>query len=189
MDIDASNMLRVMTAVVMPGSGTKNPMVPLMEVRMPTADDGHGLCVDALYRSLGSTLDLEVKVFNELVLSDTLKGLLHIFFAQRAISKVPKVTDVGLKPRAVKKVAVIGGGLMGSGIATALILGNTNVVLKEVNSEYLQKGLKTVEANARGLVARKKLASAQVEKASSMIKGVLDYSEFRDVDMVIEVRL
>ncbi|KAJ0864818.1 putative isomerase, 3-hydroxyacyl-CoA dehydrogenase, Enoyl-CoA hydratase [Helianthus annuus] len=128
----------------------------------------------------------EVKVFNELVLSDTSKGLVHIFFAQRAISKVPKVTDVGLKPRAVKKVAVIGGGLMGSGIATALILGNINVVLKEVNSEYLQKGLKTVEANVRGLVARKKLAPAQAEKASAMIKGVLDYSEFRDVDMVIE---
>ncbi|KAI3711607.1 hypothetical protein L1987_70146 [Smallanthus sonchifolius] len=128
----------------------------------------------------------EVKVFNELVLSDTSKGLVHIFFAQRAISKVPKVTDVGLKPRAVKKVAVIGGGLMGSGIATALILGNINVVLKEVNSEYLQKGLKTIEANVRGLVARKKLSQAQAEKALSMTKGVLDYSEFRDVDMVIE---
>ncbi|KAI7732668.1 hypothetical protein M8C21_024517 [Ambrosia artemisiifolia] len=139
----------------------------------------------------------EVKVFNELVLSDTAKGLVHIFFAQRAISKVPKVTDIGLKPRAVKKVAVIGGGLMGSGIATALILGNINVVLKEVNSEYLQKGIKTIAekltvitlcslANVRGLVARKRLAQAQADKALSMIKGVLDYSEFRDVDMVIE---
>ncbi|KAJ0881696.1 putative isomerase, 3-hydroxyacyl-CoA dehydrogenase, Enoyl-CoA hydratase [Helianthus annuus] len=128
----------------------------------------------------------EVKVFNELVLSDTAKGLVHVFFAQRAISKVPKVTDIGLKPRAVKKVAVIGGGLMGSGIATALILGNINVVLKEVNSEYLQKGIKTIEGNVRGLVARKRLAQAQAEKALSMIKGVLDYSEFRDVDMVIE---
>ncbi|MFS7924557.1 putative Heat shock protein 70 family [Helianthus anomalus] len=65
MDIDASNMLRVMAGVVMPGSGTKNPVVPLMEVRMPTADDGHGLCVDALYRSLGSTLDL-VTLHNKL---------------------------------------------------------------------------------------------------------------------------
>ncbi|XP_076889822.1 peroxisomal fatty acid beta-oxidation multifunctional protein AIM1-like [Bidens hawaiensis] len=128
----------------------------------------------------------EVKVFNELVLSDTAKGLVHIFFAQRAISKVPKVTDVGLKPRPVKKVAVIGGGLMGSGIATALILGNINVVLKEVNSEYLQKGIKTISANVRGLVARKKLAQAQAEKALSLVKGVLDYSEFKDVDMVIE---
>ncbi|KAJ0434734.1 putative isomerase, 3-hydroxyacyl-CoA dehydrogenase, Enoyl-CoA hydratase [Helianthus annuus] len=40
--------------------------------------------------------------------------------------------------------------------------------------------------NVRGLVARKRLAQAQAEKALSMIKGVLDYSEFRDVNMVIE---
>ncbi|KAK1422426.1 hypothetical protein QVD17_25534 [Tagetes erecta] len=59
MDIDASNMLTVMAGVVMPGSGTRKPVVPLMEVRMPTADhDGHGLCADALTTSLGSTLDL-----------------------------------------------------------------------------------------------------------------------------------
>ncbi|KVG81805.1 3-hydroxyacyl-CoA dehydrogenase, conserved site-containing protein [Cynara cardunculus var. scolymus] len=129
----------------------------------------------------------EVKAFNELVVSDTSKGLVHVFFAQRAISKVPNVTDIGLKPRTVKKVAVIGGGLMGSGIATALILGNISVVLKEINSEYLLKGIKTIEANVRGLVARKKLAQAQAEKVLSMVKGVLDYSEFRDVDMVIEI--
>lgn len=59
--------------------------------------------------------------------------------------QVPNVTDVGLKPRAVKKAAVIGGGLMGSGIATALILGNIYVVLKEINREYLLKGIKTIE--------------------------------------------
>ncbi|KAA8534959.1 hypothetical protein F0562_029962 [Nyssa sinensis] len=52
----------------------------------------------------------EAKVFNKLVLSNTSKGLVHVFFAQRATSKVPNVTDVGLKPRPVKKVAVIGGG-------------------------------------------------------------------------------
>lgn len=58
---------------------------------------------------------------------------------------MPNVTDVGLKPRKVKKVAVIGGGLMGSGIATALILNNIYVILKEINSEYLLKGIKMVE--------------------------------------------
>ncbi|CAI9271493.1 unnamed protein product [Lactuca saligna] len=109
----------------------------------------------------------EVKVFNELVVSDTSKGLVHIFFAQSAISKVPKVTDVGLKPRSVKKVAVIGGGLMGSGIAIALILGNIKVVLNEINSEYLQKGIKTTEANVKGSVSRKKLPQGLGEKSNS----------------------
>ncbi|PHT51982.1 Glyoxysomal fatty acid beta-oxidation multifunctional protein MFP-a [Capsicum baccatum] len=128
----------------------------------------------------------EAKVFQDLVLSDTSRGLVHVFFAQRATSKVPNVTDIGLKPRPIKKVAIIGGGLMGSGIATSLVLSNIFVIVKEINHEYLQKGLKTVEANIRGLVARKKLQQDKANKAFSMLKGALDYSEFKDVDMVIE---
>ncbi|ESQ54343.1 hypothetical protein EUTSA_v10024533mg [Eutrema salsugineum] len=128
----------------------------------------------------------EAEVFKQLVLSDTAKSLVHVFFAQRATSKVPNVTDVGLKPRPMKKVAVIGGGLMGSGIATALLLSNIRVVLKEINSEYLQKGIKSVEANLKGLVSRGKLTQDKAGKALSMLKGVLDYTEFKDVDMVIE---
>ncbi|ONH98171.1 hypothetical protein PRUPE_7G233700 [Prunus persica] len=128
----------------------------------------------------------EAKIFKELVLSDTSKGLVHVFFAQRATSKVPNVTDVGLKPRHVKKVAVIGGGLMGSGIATALLLSNIYVVLKEVNSEYLQKGIKTIEANVKGLVTKGKLTQDKAQQTLSLLKGSLDYSDFKDVDMVIE---
>lgn len=150
----------------------------------------HQACLDVIEEGIVhggySGVLKETKVFNELVLNDTAKGLVHVFFAQRTTSKVPNVTDVGLKPRHVKKVAVIGGGLMGSGIATALILSNIYVVLKEVNPEYLQKGIKMIEANVRGLVARKRLAQDKADKALLMLKGVLDYSEFKDVDMVIE---
>ncbi|GKV06622.1 hypothetical protein SLEP1_g18495 [Rubroshorea leprosula] len=128
----------------------------------------------------------EARVFKELVLSETSRGLVHVFFAQRATSKVPNVTDIGLKPRHMKKVAIIGGGLMGSGIATALILSNIYVFLKEINSEYLLKAIKAVEGNVRGLVSRGKLTKDKAEKALSMLRGVLDYSEFKDVDMVIE---
>lgn len=45
----------------------------------------------------------------------------------------------------MKSVAVIGGGLMGTGIVTALVLNNVPVVLKEVNEEFLQAGLKRIE--------------------------------------------
>ncbi|GLT76829.1 hypothetical protein SLA2020_484650 [Shorea laevis] len=56
LDIDASNVLRVLAGVIMPGSS--HPALPLMEVRMPTVDDGHGWCAEALHRTYGSTLDL-----------------------------------------------------------------------------------------------------------------------------------
>ncbi|XP_031129333.1 peroxisomal fatty acid beta-oxidation multifunctional protein AIM1-like isoform X1 [Ipomoea triloba] len=151
----------------------------------------HLICIDVIEEGIlhggHSGVLEEARVFKEkLVLSDTSKGLVHVFFAQRATSKVPSITDIGLKPTSIKKVAVIGGGLMGSGIATALILSNITVILKEINPEYLRKGLETIEGNVRGLVSRKKLAQDKAEKSLSILKGALDYSEFRDVDMVIE---
>ena len=51
-------------------------------------------------------------------------------------------------PRRVNKVAILGGGLMGSGIATALILGNYPVILKEVNEKFLQAGIGRVRGKA-----------------------------------------
>ncbi|KAF5944690.1 hypothetical protein HYC85_018767 [Camellia sinensis] len=107
----------------------------------------------------------EVEAFQGLLHSDTCKSLIHIFFAQRGTSRVPGITDRGLVPRRISKVAILGGGLMGSGITTALILCNYPVVLKEVNENFLQAGVGRVRGEA---------------------KGVLDYESFRDVDMVIE---
>ncbi|KAL5541581.1 hypothetical protein UlMin_009291 [Ulmus minor] len=56
MDIDASNTLRVFAGALQPGS--HKPAAPFMEVRMPTVDDGHGWCAEALHRTYGTTLDL-----------------------------------------------------------------------------------------------------------------------------------
>ncbi|KAK4797452.1 hypothetical protein SAY86_029778 [Trapa natans] len=56
MDIDVSNVLRVLAGIKMPD--VQWPVCPLMEVRMPTVDDGHGWCEEALNRTYGSKLDL-----------------------------------------------------------------------------------------------------------------------------------
>ena len=80
----------------------------------------------------------EQEAFAKAASLDTHKALVHIFFAQRSTKKVKGVTDAGLKPRKVRKVAVIGGGLMGSGIATAGLLAGQDVIIKEVNDKFLQ---------------------------------------------------
>ena len=59
--------------------------------------------------------------------------------------QVPGVTDRGLVPRQIKKVAILGGGLMGSGIATALILSNYPIILKEVNGKFLDAGINRIK--------------------------------------------
>nr|XP_016484677.1 PREDICTED: peroxisomal fatty acid beta-oxidation multifunctional protein AIM1-like [Nicotiana tabacum] len=87
----------------------------------------------------------EDKVLRELVLSKSARALLHVYFAERATSKVPGITDCQLKHRKIEKVAVVGGGLMGSGISTALILSSIQVILKEINYDCLQKSLKSIE--------------------------------------------
>ncbi|KAH0707510.1 hypothetical protein KY290_009666 [Solanum tuberosum] len=128
----------------------------------------------------------EVEAFQSLLHSDTCKALVNVFFAQRATTKVPGVTDLGLKPRRIKKVAILGGGLMGSGIATALLLSNYPVILKEVNDKFLQAGLGRVKANLQSSVKKGKMSQEKFEKTLSLLKGALDYEDFRDVDMVIE---
>ncbi|CAN6456522.1 unnamed protein product [Victoria cruziana] len=128
----------------------------------------------------------EAKVFKELVLGSTARGLVHTFFAQRTTAKIPGVTDLGLKPRKMQKVAVIGGGLMGSGIATALIVSGVHVILKEINADYLKQGINRISDNLQGHVRKGIVPKAKFHEIMSLVKGVLDYSEFKDVDMVIE---
>uniref|UniRef100_A0A0C9RPJ6 TSA: Wollemia nobilis Ref_Wollemi_Transcript_5333_2695 transcribed RNA sequence n=1 Tax=Wollemia nobilis TaxID=56998 RepID=A0A0C9RPJ6_9CONI len=148
------------------------------------------LCLDVIEEGIVSggfagVLREEAGFFN-IVLSETAKGLVHFFFSQRATSKVPGVTDLGLKPRQIKKVAVIGGGLMGSGIATALVLSNIPVVLKEVNANFLQQGLGRISANLKSRVKKGNMSEEKFNKTMSLVTGVVDYAEFKNVDMVIE---
>ncbi|PIA44343.1 hypothetical protein AQUCO_01700147v1 [Aquilegia coerulea] len=147
-------------------------------------------CIDAIEEGIISGpragLVRELENFQKLLHSDTCKSLVHIFFSQRGTTKVPGVTDLGLMPRKIKKVAIIGGGLMGSGIATALILSNYPVILKEVNEKFLEAGLGRVKANLQSRVKKGKMTQERLEKTLSLIKGTLDYESFRDVDMVIE---
>ncbi|KAK4483297.1 hypothetical protein RD792_010482 [Penstemon davidsonii] len=148
------------------------------------------VCIDVIEVGIvsGSRAGLwkEAEAFQGLLLSDTCRSLVHVFFSQRGTTKVPGVTDLGLKPRQVKKVAILGGGLMGSGIATALIMSNYSVILKEVNDKFLQSGIARVKANLQSRVKKGQMSQEKFEKTLSLLKGALDYESFRDVDMVIE---
>lgn len=148
------------------------------------------VCIDVIEEGIVSGpragLWKEAEAFQGLLQSDTCKSLVHIFFAQRSTTKVPGVTDRGLKPRRIKKVAILGGGLMGSGIATALIVSNYPVILKEVNENFLQAGIGRVKANLQSRVKKGRMTQEKFEKTFSLLKGSLDYESFKDVDMVIE---
>ena len=68
--------------------------------------------------------------------------------------QVPGATDLGLMPRKITKVAILGGGLMGSGIATAMILSNYPVLLKEVNEKFLIAGIDRIKGTTNRIKPR-----------------------------------
>ncbi|KAJ3669495.1 hypothetical protein LUZ60_011445 [Juncus effusus] len=148
------------------------------------------VCIDVIEEGIvaGPRAGLwkEATAFQGLLFSDTCKSLVHVFFSQRATTKVPGVTDLGLIPRKVTKVAILGGGLMGSGIATGLILSSYPVILKEVNQKFLDAGIDRVKANLQSRVKKGKMTEEKYEKTLSLLTGVLDFEKFRDVDLVIE---
>ncbi|XVF80602.1 hypothetical protein PTKIN_Ptkin15bG0087000 [Pterospermum kingtungense] len=148
------------------------------------------VCIDVIEEGLlhgpRAALWKESEALLELRQSDTCRSLVYFFFAQHRTSKVPGITDIGLVPRKVNTVAVVGGGLMGSSIVTALLLSDYAVILKEVNEKALLAGTERVKENLQDHVKRGKLAEAKIDRILSLFKGVLHYESFREVDMAIE---
>ena len=176
------------------------PNVMALNFMLSTARDGaaaaaahmqHPLaCIDAIeagvVRGGLAGIKKEGELFKVCVASDVSKALVHMFFATRNTATIPGATDKGLKPRKIAAVGVIGGGLMGAGIAAACALNGIAVLLKEVNQGFLDAGLGRVKANVASVAKKKKLAPEAVAAVLGRVQGTLDYSDFKRLDMVIE---
>jgi 3-hydroxyacyl-CoA dehydrogenase len=87
-------------------------------------------CVEAAGSDLRAGLALEAARFDALMASEASLGLRHAFFGQRKVARIPGLSN-DITPRAIGTVAVVGGGLMGTGIATALLAAGLRVTLIE----------------------------------------------------------
>ncbi|MFC2967285.1 3-hydroxyacyl-CoA dehydrogenase NAD-binding domain-containing protein [Acidimangrovimonas pyrenivorans] len=144
-------------------------------------------CVEAVAASvqpLAEGLATERALFQQCLDSPQRAGLIHAFFAERAVAKIP---EAGATPRQIGHVGVIGGGTMGSGIATAALLAGLKVTLNERDAEALSRGKATIEKNLAGAVKRGKLSE---EKRDAILKDALQTTlkleDFSKVDLVIE---
>jgi len=150
-------------------------------------------CIDAVeagvIRGGEAGIKKEGELFRACVQSETSKSLVHMFFATRSTGTVPGYTDRGLKARKIARVGVLGGGLMGAGIAAACLFNGLEVVLKEVNQQFLDGGLGRVKANVESMAKKKKMPADQVASMLGRLRGTLDYSGFETLDMVIEAVL
>ena len=86
----------------------------------------------------------------------------------------------------IKKVGVVGCGVMGSGIAQVCAQSGYETVVAEINEELLQRGLRIIEDNLSREVAKGRLAEEKKREILGRIKGTLKLEDFADCDLVIE---
>jgi 3-hydroxyacyl-CoA dehydrogenase len=127
----------------------------------------------------------ERELFMELMETDQRQGLIHSFFSERAVSKLPELK--GVEPRPIAAIGVIGGGTMGAGIATSALLAGLNVTLIEMNASAAEAARARIEGNLGGALKRGKISADKYETMTSKALALsTDYAALGDVDLVVE---
>ena len=143
-------------------------------------------CIEAAVNlPMDEGLQRERELFRELVTSPESAAMRHIFFAERLAAKIkdlPRDTPL----RAVNKVAIIGGGTMGGGIAMCFANVGIPVLMLEIDDEALQRGMGIIEKNYKITMLKGKMTEDQLGQRIGLITGTTDYADLGDVDMVIE---
>jgi 3-hydroxyacyl-CoA dehydrogenase len=128
---------------------------------------------------------LEQKLFIECLFSDQSKALIHVFFGEREVGKIPDVPkETPLIP--IKSAAVVGAGTMGGGIAMVLANAGIPVLLKDADQPALDRGLATIQSNYANSVKRGRFTQLEAEERLKRITPTLRYDDFAKVDLVIE---
>ncbi len=130
-------------------------------------------------------LEEEAKAFGELTMTSEARSLIHLFFASTALKKNAGPDAKLAKP--IARVAVLGAGLMGSGIAyVSAALADANVVLKDLDDTRVRTGLSHIGKELSARRKRKRLSSIDQERILSKLHGSADYAELVGVELIIE---
>lgn len=128
---------------------------------------------------------LEEELFNRCLYGEQSRALIHVFFGERTVSKVPGIgKDIPILP--VRQAAVVGAGTMGGGIAIVYANAGIPVILKEASQEALDRGLAVIRKNLQRWVQSGRLSPAAMEQCFSRIQPRLDYAGFEGADIIVE---
>jgi len=128
---------------------------------------------------------VEQKLFTECLLSSQAKALIHVFFSEREVAKIPDIPkDTPLIP--IKTAGVVGAGTMGGGIAMVLANAGIPVLVKEADRAALDRGMANIEKNYTNSVKRGRFTEQFVDERLKLIQPTLSLDGFAEVDLVIE---
>ena len=147
-----------------------------------------GRIVDAVANALDKPMDealkLERQYFMEALDSPQRAGLIHAFFAEREVAKVPEAALAS--PRPLNRIAVIGGGTMGAGITVSALDAGLPVVMIERDAESIARGRANVEKVYDRLVKNGRMTAEARAAVLARYTGSTEYAALADVDLVIE---
>ena len=130
-------------------------------------------------------LKKEREGFMKLVVGDQSKAQRYAFFAEREAAKIAGVPD-GTKSRKVDRVAVIGAGTMGGGIAMSFANAGIPVTLIETAEEQLKRGMGVMQKNWEATAARGGIPADAPAKRMALIDGKVGLENVKDADLIIE---
>ena len=144
-------------------------------------------CVEAAINTdnFDEGLKKEGEYFLECLMHPQREAMIHIFFGERAASKisdVPKDTKV----MDIKKAGIIGSGTMGGGIAMCFANAGIPVHIIDQDEENLKRGVSVIEKNYDFMVNKGRLSPEQKDAVFGLVSSSLDYKDVSDCDIVIE---
>jgi len=127
----------------------------------------------------------EREQFTRCLFSDQSKALIHVFFGEREVAKIPDIPkETPVIP--VKSVAVVGAGTMGGGITMAFANAGFPVIMKEADQAALDRGLANIQKNYASSVKRGRFTQQFVDERLKLIQPTLSYDGFEKADMIVE---
>lgn len=127
----------------------------------------------------------EAELFKECLFSTQSKSLIHIFFSERNVAKIPDIPK-GVPTTKVSHAAVVGAGTMGGGIAMNYANAGIPVILREATQEALDRGLAIIKKNYSNSVKKGRFSQEVMDERMSLIHPTLTYDGFDHVDIVVE---
>ncbi len=137
-----------------------------------------------LHMPFDEALAHERQLFLQCIDSPQRAGLIHAFFAEREVVKVPEVKSVA--PRPVTHVGVIGGGTMGAGIAVSVLDAGLPVTMIERDDEAVARGRHNVEKVYNGLIAKGRMTEQAKAQVMARFSTSTNYDALAQTDLVIE---
>ncbi|RKQ96090.1 MULTISPECIES: 3-hydroxyacyl-CoA dehydrogenase NAD-binding domain-containing protein [Maricaulis] len=127
----------------------------------------------------------ERELFGKLVTGTQSRALRHVFFAERAASKIDDIpADTPILP--ISKVGILGAGTMGGGIAMNFLTAGIPVTILEREQAPLDRGVSIIRKNYERSAARGKFTAEQVEQCMGRLTPTLEMTDLADCDLVIE---